>query len=138
MQVCPAKVLAPRLGSVRGPGPCTWYHRSVSAAEWGGLSFCTWEAVSSARLLARHYCLLVLQQPGTAETLHTPAPRDLRHWAAVCPCDSRVAQQWSSAGQNDDPMLTVTAGHLASQTSLGFLYEQGLGVPQDLPAAAKW
>eukprot|EP00891_Asterochloris_glomerata_P006375 jgi/Astpho2/6375/fgenesh1_pg.00091_%23_38_t len=32
----------------------------------------------------------------------------------------------------------ASAGHLASQTSLGFLYERGLGVAQDFLTAAKW
>ena len=43
-----------------------------------------------------------------------------------------------SAGQHIDGALTSAAGHLASQTSLGFLYERGLGVAQDFLTAAEW
>ena len=43
-----------------------------------------------------------------------------------------------SAGQHSDIALTPVAGHLASQTSLGFLYERGLGVAQDFLTAATW
>ncbi len=43
-----------------------------------------------------------------------------------------------NTGQHSVIMLAPLAGHLASQTSLGFLYERGLGVAQDFLTAAKW
>jgi TPR repeat protein len=50
----------------------------------------------------------------------------------------RFSERRGGAPQNGDILLTAMVGARRRQRELGFMYYNGLGVPEDYAEAAKW